>query len=64
MISEAVSYGRSNVVVLPLESKEENKFTRFVGRLEQDGYLHIFDGTIDNKNKKIDFKNYLKDVDL
>ena len=64
MISEAVSYGRSNVVVLPLESKEENKFTRFVGRLEQHGYLHIFDGTIDNKNKKIDFKNYLKGVNL
>ena len=64
MISEAVSYGRSNVVVLPLESKEENKFTRFVSRLEQDGYLHIFDGTIQLRNKKIDFKNYLKGVNL
>jgi len=64
MISEAVSYGKSNVVVLPLENKEENKFTRFVNRLEQDGYLHIFDGTIKYRNKKIDFKNYLKDVNL
>ena len=64
MISEAVSYGRSNVVVLPLESKKENKFTRFVNRLEEDGYLHIFDGTIKNRNKKIDFKQYLKDVNL
>jgi mitochondrial fission protein ELM1 len=64
MISEAVAYGKSNVVVLPLESKEENKFTRFTDTLEKEGYLHIFDGTIKNKNKKIDFKTYLKEVNL
>jgi len=64
MISEAVSYGRSNVVVLPLESKEANKFTRFVNRLKQDGYLHIFNGTIANKNKKIDFSSFAKKVSL
>ena len=64
MISEAISYGKSNVVVLPLDSKEENKFTRFLDTLEQDGYLHIFDGTIKNRNKKIDFRKYLKDVKL
>jgi len=62
MISEAVSYGKSNVVVLPLESKRENKFTRFVTSLEQDGYLHIFDGKIQQRNKKIDFKSYLKKI--
>jgi len=64
MISEAISYGESNVVVLPLESQEENKFTRFVEALEKDGYLHIFDGTIKNSNKKIDFKKYLKELTL
>ena len=64
MISEAVSYGQSNVVVLPLESKEANKFTRFIETLEQEGYLHIFDGTIQKRNRKIDFKEYLKEVDL
>lgn len=64
MISEAVSYGKSNVVVLPLESEKENKFTRFIDRLEKEGYLHIFDGTIKHKNKKIDFKTYLKEVSL
>ena len=64
MISEAVSYGNSNVVVLPLESKVENKFTRFVAMLEEEGYLHIFDGTIEKRNKKIDFREYLKDVNL
>jgi len=64
MISEAVSYGKSNVVVLPLESKKENKFTRFIERLGKEGYLHIFDGSIENKNKKIDFKTYLEEVRL
>ena len=64
MISEAVCYGKSNVVVLPLESKGTSKFTRFVNMLEEDGYLHIFNGTIENKNKKIDFREYLKDIDL
>lgn len=64
MISEAVSYGKSNVVVLPLESQKENKFTRFMDRLGKEGYLYIFDGTIKHHNKKIDFKDYLKDVNL
>ena len=64
MISEAISYGKSNVVVLPLERKEENKFTRFIDSLEKEGYLHIFNGDINNKNKKIDFKTYLKEVHL
>ena len=64
MISEAVSYGKSNVVVLPLESQEENKFTRFIDTLEKEEYLHIFNGSIENKNKKIDFRKYVKDVNL
>jgi hypothetical protein len=64
MISEAISYGKSNVVVLPLECKEANKFTRFTVSLEKEGYLHIFNGDIKNKNKKIDFKTYLKEVHL
>ena len=59
MISEAVSYGKSNVVLLPLESHKENKFTRFAENLEKEGYLHIFDGTIQNRNKKINFRDYL-----
>jgi mitochondrial fission protein ELM1 len=65
MISEAISYGEANVVVLPLKSEKENKFTRFIKSLEREGYLHIFDGTIKDKNKKIDFKRYLqKKIDL
>lgn len=64
MISEAISYGKSNVVVLPLESKKPNKFTRFVGALEKEAYLYVFDGRIENRNKKVDFKTYFKDLDL
>jgi len=64
MISEAIAYGVSNVIVLPLESKEDNKFERFVKGLEKEGYLHIFDGTIKNRNKKIDFREYLRGLDL
>ncbi len=64
MISEAIAYGVSNVIVLPLQSKEDNKFERFVKALEREGYLHIFDGTIKNRNKKIDFREYLRGLDL
>jgi mitochondrial fission protein ELM1 len=64
MISEAVAYGRSNVVVLPLQSQGDNKFTRFIESLEQEEYLHIFDGTIENRNRKIDFKEYVKEVNI
>ncbi len=64
MISEAISFGKANIVVLPLVSKKQNKFVKFISKLETDGYLHIFDGKIINKNKKIDFTQYLKGLDL
>jgi len=64
MISEAIAYGVSNVIVLPLESKEDNKFERFVKALEREGYLHLFDGTVKHRNKKIDFGAYLEGLDL
>jgi len=64
MISESVSFGKANIVVLPLVSKKENKFDKFISKLETDGYLHIFGGKIINKNKKIDFTQYLKGLDL
>jgi len=64
MISEAVSYGRTNVIVLPLESQKTNKFERFIKSLEKEGYLHIFDGTVKNRNRKIDFRTYLQKVSL
>lgn len=62
MMSEAISYGNAAVIVLPLLVKRENKFSSLVTSLESEGYLHIFDGTIEQKNRKIDFKQYLKGI--
>jgi hypothetical protein len=64
MISESISFGEANIFILPLVSKKENKFGKFISKLETDGYLHIFDGKIINKNQKIDFTQYLKGLDL
>lgn len=55
MISEAVSYGNAYIEVLPLEGKKENKFSRLVESLQEQGYLHFYDGKCGNANKKIDF---------
>jgi len=64
MISEAVSYGKANVEVLPLQSSKENKFDRFIIQLEREGYLHRFDGTVREANRKIDFRKYLEGMSL
>lgn len=64
MISESISFGEANIVILPLVSKKENKFNRFIYRLEKEGYLHIFNGQITKKNRKIDFASLAKKVDL
>lgn len=59
-ISEAISYGASYVEILPLNNAKENKFSTMAHNLEKEGYLHIFDGKIAHKNKKIDFEMYAK----
>jgi len=64
MISEAVSFGKASVEVLPLQSSKENKFDRFITQLESGGYLHRFDGTVKDANRKIDFRDYLEGVVL
>ena len=64
MISEAISYGTSDVVILPLDSKKDNKFEHFIEDLQKDGYVHIYNGKIESKNSKIDFRKYLKGVTL
>ncbi|QOR62329.1 ELM1/GtrOC1 family putative glycosyltransferase [Sulfurovum sp. ST-21] len=58
MISEAISYGSANVVVLPLEAQKENKFTRFIDALEQEGYLAVIGSSFKRANRKIDFSKY------
>ncbi|DAB40316.1 MAG TPA: hypothetical protein CFH81_08965 [Sulfurovum sp. UBA12169] len=64
MVSEALCAGKANVMILPLESKKENKFTRFIKSLQKQGYVHIFDGTFKPCSKKIDFCRYAKEAKL
>lgn len=58
MISEAISYGTSCIEVLPLNEAKKNKFFFLTQNLEKKGYLHLFNGQVAHKNKKIDFKKY------
>lgn len=58
MISEAISYGSSCIEILPLNENKNNKFFTLAHTLAHEEYLHIFDGTVGHKNKKIDFKDY------
>jgi uncharacterized protein len=60
MISEAVTFGRACVEVLPLSSTgEKNKVGRMVQTLTDKGCLHVFDGTLGGKNRKIKLKEVL-----
>ena len=58
MISEAISYGSSCIEILPLSQNQNNKFFILAQNLKNEGYLHLFDGSLGHKNKKIDFKHY------
>lgn len=64
MISEAVSYGRAFIEVLPLKSERDNKFSRLVKNLETKGYLHTFNGSCAEANKKIDFQIFIQKARL
>ncbi|BCD62721.1 hypothetical protein NitYY0826_C1604 [Nitratiruptor sp. YY08-26] len=59
MISEAVSSGKAAIEVVPLQAKKKNKYEVMVQELANDGYLHIFDGTIGKAHKKIDLRQYI-----
>lgn len=64
MISEAVSFGNASIEILPLRSSKANKFDRFISQLEEGGYVHLFDGTVKDANRKIDFSRYLEESGL
>ena len=64
MISEAVSSGKACIEVLPLPSGGDNKFTRLIHGLQKEGYLHIYDGTFADANRKIDFTKYIHKAGL
>lgn len=61
MISEAVTYGQACVEVLPLPGTEvHNKISHMVDALAEQGCLHVFDGTLGGKNRKIALKGVLE----
>lgn len=61
MISEAVSFGSARVEVLPLAGTGvRNKVQGMVASLADGGYLHIFDGTVGDCNRKFDLKSLLE----
>lgn len=61
MISEAVSFGSARVEVLPLAGTGvRNKVQGMVASLAAGGYLHIFDGTVGDCNRKFDLKPLLQ----
>ena len=60
MISEAVSFGKSFVEIIKLSEKKPNsKFIKLINNLEDNKNLHIFNGNIKLRGKKIDLKTLL-----
>ncbi len=59
MISEAVSFGKAAIEVIPLQSKRRNKYQKLVENLANLGAVHLFDGDVGIANKKIDLKEYI-----
>ena len=66
MISEAVSYGRSAVEILPLAKalSLNDKFGKLMKTLNQIGCLHMFDGALGQASKKIDLSQVFGEVSL
>lgn len=63
MISEAVSFGQANVEILPLQRiGRSNKVRRMIVPLQQQGYLHEFDGTLGACHRKVDLRGALREV--
>lgn len=62
MISEAIASDVSSVDVLMLKSINVSKFHKFINRLEELGFVHIFDGSLGVKKKKLELKTYLDRV--
>jgi len=64
MISESVSYGQSCVEVLDFATNEDNKYTKMQQKLQNGGYIHIFDGKVAHANRKVNLLEYAKRIEL
>ncbi len=63
MISEAVSFGKAKIEVLPLVKKaRKSKIVRMTEFLTREGYLHVFDGSLGESHRKFDLEAVLRTV--
>lgn len=63
MISEAVSFGKACIEILPLKkSGKTSKIRRMIEYLERENYVHVFDGFYGNCCRKFDLKPALQKV--
>ena len=62
MISAAVTAGKCAVEILRFGNDVSGKYSRFLGMLAEEGYLHIFDGEVGGTVKKVDFGKYLREL--
>ena len=66
MISEAVSFGKSCVEVLPFagDMPEQSKFSRLLGMLAENNRLHMFDQHVGHASNKINLVDIFSEVQL
>jgi hypothetical protein len=65
MISEAVTFGRARIEILPLATRgDTGKYGRMTGKLVELGCVHLFDGRPGTANRKIDLAEALGRVTI
>jgi mitochondrial fission protein ELM1 len=65
MISEAVTFGRARIEIIPLaRRKDSGKYGRMIGNLAELGCVHVFDGRPGTANRKIDLAEALRGITL
>jgi hypothetical protein len=65
MISEAVTFGRARIEIIPLPArKDPGKYDRMIGRLVELGCVHRFDGRPGTADRKIDLAGLLGGITI
>jgi len=65
MISEAVTFGRAKIEIIPLPTrKDPGKYDRMIGRLVELGCVHRFDGRPGTADRKIDLADMLGGITI
>lgn len=65
MISEAVTFGRAKIEIIPLPTrKDPGKYDRMIGKLVELGCVHRFDGRPGTADRKIDLAELLGGIKI